>query len=279
MWLAPRAHPLVGVFLQASASQKVSVATMVGGPALAYMSDHRVNSRALLPGTGFMELSAAASRTLLTEASNSSMLAVGGVSIRFPLELPDAEGMSKARTMGPAIQFVMDMRASKYEVQSAARHASSAYVSGQVLSMHVAEEASLQLVLGASRPRVLLSQLTAGSVAGRGGLPSAACVDLGVKAIASTGYHAHPAAMDNGMQLSWARVLGMKSDGKSRVPAGVGAFVTVGHACASRGWSGAWSAPAVSAEAPVLSEYYLQEQQKRSGAARVAGLEEVAGYC
>ena len=144
LWLAPRAHPLVEVFVQVSKARKVFVETTVGGPALAYLSDHRVNSRAILPGTAFMEMSAAAARSLVTEASNSCMLALGGVSIRFPLELPDSPEVSTARTPGPAVQVVMDLRASKYEVQSARRHASSAYVTGGASMVHVADAPSLR---------------------------------------------------------------------------------------------------------------------------------------
>ena len=54
LWLAPRAHPLLGTFQSGPGTGKAAVESAVGGAALSYLWDHRVNGRALLPGTGFM---------------------------------------------------------------------------------------------------------------------------------------------------------------------------------------------------------------------------------
>ena len=115
LWLAPRAHPLLGTFQSGPGTGKAAVESSVGGAALSYLWDHRVNGRALLPGTGFMELSAAAARSLLSEAANCSMLALTAISIRFPLEMADVPTFTIANSTS-SITSELNVRTGAYQV-------------------------------------------------------------------------------------------------------------------------------------------------------------------
>ena len=130
VWPLPHVHAMVGSAL--ALKQKVTMHTRIGGPLLGYLWDHRVNDRALLPGTGCMEMATAAGYTILSEASNHEHLAVSGISFRLPQELCDVHlhTVSDNRAKGgTAIECVMDLRKSHFQLNSVEQNNVQIYAS------------------------------------------------------------------------------------------------------------------------------------------------------
>jgi 3-oxoacyl-(acyl-carrier-protein) synthase/acyl carrier protein len=268
LWLAPRAHTMVRRFRMDKGSDKVCMQSMFSSSVLSYLWDHRVNGRALLPGTGFMELSVAAARSLLSEAANSSELSLSGVSIRFPLQMDDRKGRDQ---QWPDIQFVMKMKAAEYSLQPLKPNASS-YIAGHISSPYLLRESpAARDAVG----RSAASDHVAGWLAPVtvSDASSSGVVDLGHTKGANSCYMAHPAAMDNCLQLSWGRVIHMKLDGITRVPAALGSLRVVGSACKMRSDVSTWAAPLLSPMDPAVSNFQMQDTQRSSGIAQVSGME------
>ncbi len=85
LWIVPAAHALVST--ARADRRKVEVQSATGGAALAYLWDHRVGGRALMPGTGHMELSTAVARSVMSEASSAQALSLVGLAFTVPQEL------------------------------------------------------------------------------------------------------------------------------------------------------------------------------------------------
>ncbi len=73
-WVAPRSHPLLmsAHFSPASPGQVVMECWVSSVAALAYLQDHRVAGRVLMPGAAFFIAAAAAGQSLLLEGSRAS---------------------------------------------------------------------------------------------------------------------------------------------------------------------------------------------------------------
>jgi len=110
------------------------IETLVRGTSLAFLWDHRVNGKCLMPGTGNMEFMRAFAQSVLAEASNFMVPAIGNVSIRVPLEMPDAHEVKNVKKdpLGVAIKCAMNLRQSKIQVQSLTNKRAPAYVAGDV---------------------------------------------------------------------------------------------------------------------------------------------------
>jgi acyl transferase domain-containing protein len=104
-WFAAPPHPLASRL--AASRPAVQLQAVLHGAALAYLWDHRVQNRALLPGAAMFETAYAAGMLLLAGSSGTgsgaaAAAALAGVSIPAPLVLP--EGSASSVTMTTAVE-------------------------------------------------------------------------------------------------------------------------------------------------------------------------------
>ena len=135
MWVLPRPHPLVATLLQQNGMHgMVHFAAPMSTPALAYMDDHMVLGRALMPAAAMLEVSSGALQTLMgdpTPAAGTYSLQQGmisDVSFTSPLMLESARlsetnshGRSRSATyQQQMLQVVVDPCSGAFQVQSQA---------------------------------------------------------------------------------------------------------------------------------------------------------------
>jgi hypothetical protein len=91
LYVVPRVHPLAsGV---RAAGRELALACRLGGARLAYLLDHRVAGRALLPAAAMLELAMAAAHTAAADAAAHELPpALCGVSISAPVVVPSGGG-------------------------------------------------------------------------------------------------------------------------------------------------------------------------------------------
>jgi len=192
-YVNPRAHPLCTLAILNSKGKKLSVHALLRHTVLSYLWDHRINGRALVPGTLGMEISSTMGHTMSDGILSSSRVCVVGVSVRLPSRLPDAEtGSSGAYAL--ALSF--DMAASEYELHTLRSHESRVHASGRIsrLSLAVPSTATaLRLsehVEGSVKELLVQNAYlrTSGYVCGS--------IDVGLTQSDSDGYRSHPAALD-----------------------------------------------------------------------------------
>jgi NADPH:quinone reductase-like Zn-dependent oxidoreductase/acyl carrier protein len=86
-WICPEMHPLINIV--SSASEAITFHTNMTRPRQQYLMDHVVAGRSILPGTAFMESSAAACRISLVngEEHEHERVMVRSIVIQIPMEL------------------------------------------------------------------------------------------------------------------------------------------------------------------------------------------------
>jgi acyl transferase domain-containing protein/acyl carrier protein len=276
LWITPYAHPMIST--ATTKKTQVQINSFICGTTLAFLWDHRVNGKALLPGTGFLELSTAISTSVLGEAAISAAYAVSGVSIRFPLEMPDTYAVDKKDAMrGPHIAGALDLRSGSYDLLPGKSKSSSAYLTGKITQIKTSfnavsassRTAGIELLDGIIDSKCLLSRML--NLAGE---QSGGRIQLGIYRMDGSGYKSHPAAMDNTLQVNAAKLLSRQSsNSRTRVPAAVGSFLVGGLSCRLQGWTGAHVDPLAHIDAPAVSYHSLQDAHRPSHVANLAGLE------
>jgi 3-oxoacyl-(acyl-carrier-protein) synthase/acyl carrier protein len=265
-WLSPAPHPLItrGVGYT-RASGKAAMQTVMRRSTLSYMWDHRVNGRALVPGSGFMEIATAIASALLHNDTSLVPRTFTHVTFQYPLVLVDDF------SVGKVLGCFVDVGTSQFKLQQTRLTSPVTHVSGRLLRVRILSQApqvAQQLQVLLSMANRMWSVVTHA----RNVLPFKGCVEPGLVNVPGSGYYAHPAAMDNCLQLGWAGVLPDKFDGRTRVPASVGGVTVVGCACNSKAWSMAWPGPAIDASGATLSNYAMQDRTAL-GKVAVAGME------
>ncbi|KAL4457258.1 hypothetical protein ABPG75_012123 [Micractinium tetrahymenae] len=210
-WYQPAPHHLLSSVVVGAGSFSFSAAFEValGRPVLAFLWEHQVQGRIIVPGAAMLEASRAAAQCLLDDAkldssTGSTTAALCGISIPAPLPLPGtaSNGSSSSSAM-PLVRCVVshgDGGRLALQLQSrAAGRAPATNIQAAVCS-HVqlpvtAAEASMS-----ARRSVLLQRLTAASlVAASRPAPvaAAACGSMDLRGqLAAPGFHFHPAAID-----------------------------------------------------------------------------------
>ena len=212
-WLAPRPHPLLPQ-CSISAHSTGSTAIFMAGldsARVAFMRDHRVASKLLVPATAFLELLAAAG--VLCGDGLHQLPGLTGVSIQAPKVL------GQDPHPGDGMSCTLDLRSGRAEVASA---------DGTV---HVAAST---VELAAQRAPAAAAEgccPSAASLRSQHSIPGAAdqrpalvnwaeiasCPDAGCWLV-------HPPAADASLHLSAVKVRGVVDDG-GRIPVGVAAVV------------------------------------------------------
>ncbi len=96
-WVAPLVHPLLTTF-KGSASKITVLEANLAAPSAAYLWDHIVADRSLMPGAGSFDLACSAAK-LLTAASSQSTTVLLDAALPSPLLLPQHTAKSGAVTV------------------------------------------------------------------------------------------------------------------------------------------------------------------------------------
>ena len=240
-WPAAAPHPLLQ--LASMAGSTVQFSCSFAGGASAFLRDHCISGRLLVPATAFFELLLAAVSSAVDDSSKKQLLpSLAGVAIQAPKILAQA-----AAAASDAVQVSLQLSSGAAEVLSAdgTRH-----VRGSVCAAPAAPavlEAVASGSSGAAR-QLVISSLASGGTARRynfAAISSAAACPSG------SGWHAQPAASDAALHLAAVKVAGL-GDGASRVPVAVAA---VAAAAASSSGAQQWSGsglPVVAADRSAL---------------------------
>ena len=204
-WFAAPPHPLASRL--AASRPAVQLQAVLHGAALAYLWDHRVQGRALLPGAAMFETAYAAGMLLLAGASGTgskaaAAAALAGVSIPAPLVLP--EGSASSVTLTTAVEAATGRVTLHSKSGSAKPTVHLAGAVGRCLAGPVPAAAPC------SPHQMALPWLTSSAtLAAEGGqqLPMAtASLWQSVRHQAGQ-YHLHPAVTDNATQVTVAEWL------------------------------------------------------------------------
>jgi hypothetical protein len=232
-WPVPLAHPLLSAAAAAAgATGAARFGCNLGAARLAFLQDHRVAGRPLLPATCGFELLLAAAAAALEPAAQQAQqsqneqggLGLSGVAIQSPKLLPMA---AAARDAADAA-LVVELRVGSGAATVASPGGGAPHVSGRACMLARPQPCSQA---GSSMPQLLRLPARA-ALAVTGGAP-AAPARCNLARIASPGatapgdgWHAHPAAADAALHLSAVAAAGEEgSGGSSRVPVGVGAVL------------------------------------------------------
>ena len=205
-WFAAPPHVFASR-LVATRSAAVQLQAALEGPALAYLWDHTVQSRPLLPGAAMFEAAHAAAARLLVDASSSSAVpaaasALSGVSIPAPVVLP---AIGSPATAVVVLTTAVEPATGRVAISSraSAARAAATHLAGRVARLPLATSATSNQQEHGSAPKRCLSFIFHCCVAGASRLlpPSAtACVQQSLRYQADQ-YHVHPAIIDNATQV------------------------------------------------------------------------------
>jgi 3-oxoacyl-(acyl-carrier-protein) synthase len=112
LYVLPRRHPLASAL--AVAEGAVTFVCRVDGPRLAYLRQHVVLGRALLPAAAMLELALAAAHSLAGDDATSAggRLAIASLAIASPIILPDASAAAAAAGEGTEGELLVTCRLS-----------------------------------------------------------------------------------------------------------------------------------------------------------------------
>ena len=239
-WVAPLAHPmLTSTHLQPSASrQVVMICKVAGNASLAYLHEHMVTGRALIPGAAFFIAASAAGRVLLVEGSRAAAKGPGALQQAAASALPPAQLLTAASIMAPCQLPAQSPSAAGLDIQvvidTMTSHAiiSSTTGSGDKPTAHM--QASISTAVSRLNPYLTPAKWVGGrssaalqtmqgllpvnnrsqAQAKRAGvLPAIACIADGREASEDMG----PARMDGMLQLGAA----VNAPGGLHVPTGL----------------------------------------------------------
>ncbi len=240
-WPAAAPHPLLQ--LASMAGSTVQFSCSFAGGASAFLRDHCISGRLLVPATAFFELLLAAVSSAVDDSFKKQLLpSLAGVAIQAPKILAQA-----AAAASDAVQVSLQLSSGAAEVLSAdgTRH-----VRGSVCAAPAAPavlEAVASGSSGAAR-QLVISSLASGGTARRynfAAISSAAACPSG------SGWHAQPAASDAALHLAAVKVAGLGGSA-SRVPIAVAAVAAAAAArCGRQQWSSS-ELPVVAADKSAL---------------------------
>lgn len=243
-WPVPQQHRLLQLPRLAEGSARFAVA-LSSSAAQAYLWDHAVSGRALLPGTAMLEMAGAAGASLAEAAAPWLAVAVTRAAFAAPCLLP-------AASHGGSRLLLLEVELSA--ATGAAELCSAGSGSGASGSAHLTARVSAAAshALGppashTSGSRGLAVLLGASWNSGKQQSPAAACAGrlAAPTADATDAYHEHPAATDASLHLSAlaGQALGA-AQGRSglvaRIPMSAGIYSTC--AGSGSGGSSAWAA-------------------------------------
>lgn len=234
-WPAPAPHPLLQLASMAGSTAQFSC-SFVGG-ASAFLRDHCISGRLLVPATAFFELLLAAVRSAVDDSTKQQLQpSLAGVAIQAPKILTQA-----AAAASDAVQVTLQLSSGAAEVLSAD---GTCHVRGSVCAASAApavHEATPSGSSGSAR-QLVVSSLASSTTVCR---VNFAAISSAAACPSGGGWHAQPAASDAALHLAAVKVAGL-GDGPSRVPIAVAA---VAAAVAASGGKQQWS----SSELPVVA--------------------------
>ena len=226
-WPAPAAHPLLEEVGAAGGTARFSCSFV--GVSAAFLRDHCVSGRLLVPATAFFELLLAAAGSAAKDGTKQLLLpSLAGVAILTPKLL----SQQAAAAGGDAVQVALHLSGGAAEVVSAD---GSTHVRGAVCAMPAAPLLpSPAHGAIASRVRQLLVSSQFSSPAPQrynfAGISAASACPSG------SGWHAQPAAADAALHLAAVKVAGL-TDSASRVPVAVAAVAAPARGGSPEQWS------------------------------------------
>ncbi|KAK9834736.1 hypothetical protein WJX74_008822 [Apatococcus lobatus] len=251
-WAGPFQHILVHPATQQHALQ-FRFNAQISSASLAFLRDHQVLGRALLPGSAFLEAAWAAGAVLTNDAVSSHMLSVlQSVSIEATFALPSSQTaqqpahVSSRSTSRPPQQLTVVINTATWTSDAARVSISSSGGSSQTSTQHVTA-AFTQGNGTASRPaqaRPATSMVTAACCSISiilDGTPMEAPQNRALAATAhppegpNSGFYTHPASVDVSLHLSAIRPLAAIPQ-RPEVPVGLAGFSgPSGHSAACPG--------------------------------------------
>eukprot|EP00887_Chlorella_sp_A99_P003362 scaffold26.g3362.t1 len=264
-WPVPQAHPLLAAATAVPRQSQALFACRLDGPARAYLWDHMVHSRGLVPGAAMLEAAMAAVQTLLDDSRSSGAAAwathagIAGASIPAPLILPTPGSAAPAAAL-PVVQCSVSYAGAGSAVVALQ---SSSGARG-LLTTHLRAEAAYHLpaatapvpgsqLVGAGRATTWLPVQTA---------PAAACMGTlrFSPHVAATGYHCHPALTDATLHLS-VHAAQAAIPQVATMPAGAACFAARSSVdasdCAAVQHAVMWCTPGAVTPASLEASYWL----------------------
>ncbi|KAK9803914.1 hypothetical protein WJX72_004698 [[Myrmecia] bisecta] len=221
-WFTVPAHTLLGKALTTHVRREAVMQTYMSRACLAYLLDHHIQNRALLPGAAMFEMAAAAAQTLAGNPTNGRSLILG-ITISAPMVLtPGADAL---------LSCAVSYESGRLEIRSgsAAQQHNQVHLTGRAgceagLTSPPATSATAALSNGSQS---VLQTLTPARAATQT-LPTAvASVALQpVLGEQPSGYTMHPAVLDSCTHTAaaFAASRGASSEGLTRIPAALEAF-------------------------------------------------------
>ena len=244
LWVLPQLSSLMQMAWVKSSQLKslapeVVLVSKLAEPRLAFLWDHMVGGKVLLPGAAMLEAAAAAGRVLLSSAAsaaNTLGLSITGISIHAPLVLPD----NLAAAAGSTLQVKVSLRDGSLQLASASgvSHHQQVHLSGRLAACSLPsskEEKQGLLAIPVWLQQVISAAISQdkGEIKGQTGA-AAAAGNLAAAVADAEAFVLHPAVLDNAFQLC-AAVSEATQQGKLLVPASVDAIMIMSSAVTEGG--------------------------------------------
>lgn len=183
-------------------------------PALGYLRDHRVQGRALLPGTALLEMGSACAHMLLDDHAAGSA-ALADTAFLSPVMLP---GRGGAWTAQPAVLEVqLDAQRCSIQLHTASQELQPHLRTYSKRLSHLNSQQNVQLPPWNST-RMLVQTCPASKDM------SARLGHTHIAQQACSGYFLHPALADNCLHINAVRGTGADDDRSTRIPVAMAAY-------------------------------------------------------
>jgi len=276
IWVAPRLHPFLTVAHVALKTLNVFMHMLSCAMNTSYLWERSLCGRSVIPETGLMELSNVAARSCLAESSTTFNLSLTNLSFHLPLVMPDTNVTSGV--LNPLANCLMNVRTGEYEIQDLCHHfnsTSSVYLDGTALHSHSGiPMVMLSMYAPMRTTQSFMDYTLLGLCSASVSSYTVACsmfggsVQLDLKKIDGSGYKAHPAAMENCLQLNSRADASMAND----ITYSVESFSVVGCACRVNGITSLRVTTALGPNSSSIGTFSLQDGQQSTGLAIGTGV-------
>lgn len=224
-WFMPTSHRLLGIHVPRGTGSSRFETELTFSPALAYLWQHRVSGRAIMPGAAMLEAGFAAAASLLPgEVQGTAALVNAGIAAPLLLVCLGSGKTLAAQTLLLKVQQydgVVEL-SSRTAHGRPALHLSASACDAAVPRKPHAAAVYVPLPVAAS---ALLQQAAAGALPTWQGA-SVGSLTLLTASPSSDGYQCHPAAVDAATHLG--ALLDLELGAAARVPVALGAYSSCG---------------------------------------------------
>lgn len=272
-WVAAQPHPLVGCVARSVSGAAGTAAlfeTDLLQPKHAYLWDHAVAGRPLLPGAAFLEAAAGSLQAAAAAAGSAEALLLTAVAIPAPLELP---ALATEQQRHLLLQCQVDAASGRVRLASLGSDSRSREHLYGAAAAAAAAVQQPQQALQISRPAAAALLLLSAAMSAQHRRASIGTVDGTRQDGRARSTAVDPACVDAAFHLGALPAGASAALPQLRVPAGIAAYQSGGRGCSAMPMLGACQPVTEQASGSAVNDYWLAPDNGGASICCVAGLE------